>query len=88
MSGSNILSVRLPSTLKDKLALLAEQTHRNKSNLAVEAIEHYVDINSWQIDGIEAGIAALDRGQFASHDKVAEWVHSWDKPEPLVKPEP
>lgn len=88
MSVSNILSIRLPSSLKDKLALLAEQTHRNKSNLAVEAIEHYVEINSWQIDGIHAGIAALDRGQFVEHDKVTDWVNSWDKAEPLAKPQP
>ena len=88
MSVSNILSIRLPSSLKDKLALLAEQTHRNKSNLAVEAIEHYVDINSWQIDGINEGIAALERGQFVKHDKVLDWVNSWDKSAPLAKPKP
>jgi predicted transcriptional regulator len=42
--------------------------------LATKAIEDYVALNAWQIGKIEAGIAAADRGDFASDDEVARVV--------------
>ncbi len=32
---------------------------------------------SRQLDEIQAGIKELDRGQGASHKKVADWLRSW-----------
>jgi predicted transcriptional regulator len=35
-----------------------------------KAIEDYVALNAWQIDKIEQGIAAADRGDFASDEEL------------------
>ena len=58
----------------EALDRLAEKTERSRSWLATKAIEDYVALNAWQIGKIEAGIAASDRGDFASDDDVARVV--------------
>ena len=58
----------------EALDRLAEKTERSRSWLATKAIEDYIPLNAWQIGKIEAGIAAADRGDFASDDDVARVV--------------
>ena len=58
----------------DELDRLAEKTERWRSWLATKAIEDYIALNAWQIGKIDAGIAAADRGDFASDDDVARVV--------------
>ena len=86
MSTSNILSIRLPANVKDDLDLLAMNTNRSKSNLAAEAITHFVDVNSWQVEGIKGSILALDNGDAIEHSAVEDWVNSWDAAQPDAKP--
>ena len=62
--------MRLDETTLEALDQLAEKTERSRSWLATKAIEEYVALNAWQIGKIEAGIAAADRGDFASDDDV------------------
>lgn len=88
MSANNVLSIRLPAEIKKGLDRLASSTNRSKSNLAAEAIGHFVDVNTWQVAGIKESIKAADRGEFIEHDAVEDWVNSWDKPKPLAKPKP
>jgi RHH-type rel operon transcriptional repressor/antitoxin RelB len=45
--------------------------------LTAEAIDAYLDVNEWQVAGIERAIASLDRGEAVPHDQVKEWVTSW-----------
>ena len=63
-------TLRLNEATLDALDRLAEKTERSRSWLATKAIEDYVALNAWQIGKIEAGIAAADRGDFASDDDV------------------
>lgn len=63
-------TLRLDETTLEALDQLAEKTKRSRSWLATKAIEEYVALNVWQIGKIEAGIAAADRGDFASDDDV------------------
>ena len=67
-------TLRLDETTLEALDQLAEKTERSRSWLATKAIEDYVALNVWQIGKIEAGIAAADRGDFASDDDVARVV--------------
>jgi predicted transcriptional regulator len=57
---------------------LAERTGRSRSFLAAEAISEYLDINEWQVAGINQAIASLDRGKGIAHESVKEWVGSWN----------
>jgi predicted transcriptional regulator len=63
-------TLRLNEATLEALDRLAEKTERSRSWLATKAIEDYVALNAWQIGKIEAGIAAADRGDFASDDDV------------------
>ena len=67
-------TLRLDEATLDALDQLAEKTERSRSWLATKAIEDYVALNAWQIGKIEAGIAAADRGDFASDDDVERVV--------------
>ncbi len=64
-------TVRLDETTLNALDHLAEKTDRSRNWLVSRAVEDFVALNAWQIDKIEAGIAAADRGDFASDDELA-----------------
>ena len=67
-------TLRLDDATLEALDELAEKTDRSRSWLATKAIEDYVALNAWQIGKIEMGIAAADRGEFASDDDFARVV--------------
>lgn len=67
-------SLRLPKGTKDKLQQLADATGRTKAFLAQDAIERYLELESWQIKAIQDGIKAVDEGNVISCDDIKkEW---------------
>jgi predicted transcriptional regulator len=68
---SATFTVRLDDATLSALDELAERTERSRSWLVAEAVENYLARSAWQIGKIEAGIAAAERGDFASDDDVA-----------------
>jgi RHH-type transcriptional regulator, rel operon repressor / antitoxin RelB len=85
--SSTTVSVRIDPAVKKRLEKLAKSTGRSRSFLAAEAINEYLDLNEWQVAGIEKAVASLDRGGGVSHERVKEWVSSWGskKERPLSK---
>jgi RHH-type rel operon transcriptional repressor/antitoxin RelB len=75
---TDTVSVRLARSTKARLQQLAKSTGRSRAFLAAEAIEEYLDINEWQVAGILGAIASLDRGKGIPHQRVKEWVASWE----------
>ncbi|HEU5280520.1 MAG TPA: CopG family ribbon-helix-helix protein [Gammaproteobacteria bacterium] len=72
------LSVRVTPKAKNQLDDLAEATGRTKSYLASEAIEQYLENQSWQIAAIEKSLKkAKDKTKFIDHDTVTDWLNSW-----------
>ncbi len=65
-------TVRLDEATLGALDSLAEKTDRSRSWLVARAVEDYVALNAWQIGKIEAGLAAANRGDFASADDIAQ----------------
>jgi predicted transcriptional regulator len=64
-------TVRLDEATLTALDRLAEKTERSRNWLVTRAVEDFVALNAWQIGKIEAGLAAADRGDFASDQEVA-----------------
>ncbi len=64
-------TVRLDENTLGALDKLAEKTDRTRSWLVTRAVKEYVDLNAWQVSKIEAGIAAANRGEFASDEEVS-----------------
>ena len=76
--SSTTVSVRIDAAIKKRLEKLAKSTGRSRSFLAAEAINEYLDLNEWQVSGIQTAVASLDRGKGVPHKRVKEWVNSWD----------
>ncbi len=64
-------TVRLDESTLTALDRLAEKTDRSRNWLVTRAVEDFVALNAWQIGKIEAGLAAADRGDFASEKELA-----------------
>ncbi len=72
-----VLTLRVTSSVKEKLDQLSESTHRSKSFLAAEAINRYLETEAWQIGEINLALQEADRGEFASDAEVAEVVKKY-----------
>ena len=64
------INVRLPEALYNQIEELAKATARTKSFLAIDALTHYVQRESWQIRDIHEGKAEADAGEFDTDDQV------------------
>lgn len=82
MPHSNLavtLSIRIPPEVKEQLDRLSDATGRTKSFLAAEAIENYLETQSWQVAAIKNAVKKADSkdANFVDHGKVVDWVDSW-----------
>ncbi len=77
--STETLSIRIDSETKRKLELLAAQTQRSKSFLAAEALSAFIELESWQIGEIQAGISELDKGNGVAGDEVRQLAKAWSK---------
>jgi predicted transcriptional regulator len=71
MPDDAVLTVPLAPKLSRDLESLAAATKRSAASLAEEAIAQFVALQNWQRAKIEAGIAAADRGDFATDEALA-----------------
>ena len=71
---SEQFSLRLSKGTKERLQALAEATGRTKAFLAQDAIERYLDLESWQIQAIQKGVKSVDDGKTVSLEDIKkEW---------------
>lgn len=83
---STTLTLRLSDKLKVKLESLAKATQRTKSFLAAEALERYVESESWQVAEIKEGMRQADAGLLISGEDMDEWLASWGTDKELPPP--
>jgi len=70
------LTVRVKPDTRKRLDNLARITRRSKSFVIEEALEQYLDVNEWQIKGIQNALIDADSpgAVFEDHDEVlARW---------------
>ena len=67
-------TIRLDDRILSELDHLATQTERSRNWLVSRAVEDFVALNKWQLEKIEAGIAAADRDEFASDEELSSVV--------------
>lgn len=78
MSEHAELTLRLAPEALAHLDQIAAATGRSRAELAEEALQQYLDVQAWQIEGIRQAIAEADRGEpGVPHERVAEWLESW-----------
>ena len=68
------VSFKLEANTKRRLEALAAATRRTKTFVLEEAINHYLDLNEWQIKSIEEGLEDARAGRVITHETlVAKW---------------
>ena len=76
--GTSNVSTRIDNETAEKLEELSKATKRSRSFLAAEAIQKYVDEQSWQIDAIRKGVEEADKGNFATDKEMKEFFARWE----------
>jgi predicted transcriptional regulator len=77
MAKTAMLTSRITPETKERLERLAKITQRSKSHLTEQALDEYLDLNEWQVNGIVAAIDDADKNDaiFVDHDDV---VKQWN----------
>lgn len=72
--ATDTMTIRLSSSVKDKLAELAQHTRRSKSFLASEAIAGYVERELAVVAGIHRGLEDMRSGNVTAHGAVMDEI--------------
>ncbi len=83
MTETVTMTIQLPARIHAEMEALAQATGRTTTLLAAEAVEKYLDLESWQIEQIQQGLREADAGDFATPEEVeaafARWAPAQDK---------
>jgi RHH-type transcriptional regulator, rel operon repressor / antitoxin RelB len=72
------VSVQIERSTEERLEQLAKSTGKSSAAIAAQAITDYLDVNEWQVARIEQALASLEPGLGIPHNRVKEWVTSWN----------
>jgi len=78
---SKTVTIKLEQKTRQALYRLAQQTDRSIDDLVSQAIRDYLEVQKWQRQKIEAGIAAADLGEFATEEELARIDGKYSMPE-------
>lgn len=68
--ATEAFTVRTETDIVHKLDHLAESLDRSRNYLVNQAIKEYLATHAWQVEKINQGISAADRGKVVAHDDV------------------
>ena len=76
--GSNAaLSFRVSAEKTRAIDKLAKATDRPRSWHLEQALDAYLEVQSWQVERIHQGLKELQEGETVSHEDVAAWLSRW-----------
>lgn len=78
-SATQAISFRVDADKLQTLERLADATDRSRSWHIEQALDAYLDLQAWQLEHIDEGIAAIENGDVVAHDDVRDWLSSWGK---------
>ncbi|NDV25748.1 CopG family ribbon-helix-helix protein [Desulfovibrio sp. JC010] len=69
---SEVVTIRMTSEMKERVEKLAQATNRSKAFLFGEAISSYLDVNEWQVQAIQEGLAEARKpdAKWTSHEEL------------------
>lgn len=73
------ISFRIRSEKVDELEQLAKATDRPRSWHIEQALDAYLDVQSWQIAQIEKSLAEMDAGKGIPHAEIKKELGNWGK---------
>lgn len=82
------LTIRLPKRDLERLDELAKSTRRSKAFLAARLVSDHLEYEAWKIKAIQEALDEIESGApLIEHERVVEWVKSWDTENELPPPE-
>jgi len=75
------VTVDFDEVVLEALDRTAEHHGRTRADIIAEAVGDYLETQRWQIEKIEAGLAAADRGDFVSEEEIERIVGKYAAPE-------
>lgn len=60
----------LDKALEQRLENQAARAHRQPSELAADAIRHYLEYEEWFVQAVEEGVREADAGKLVRHEDV------------------
>jgi predicted transcriptional regulator len=64
------ISFRTPSSKLEKIDKLAGTQHRDRSYILNEAIDQYLDLQSYHANLVEQGLRDSEAGKVVSHEEI------------------
>ena len=71
------MSIELEPNLVMGVNKLAERLADSPAHIVQQAIQHFVELNDWQINEIESALIEADARDFASDDQVKALFNKW-----------
>jgi predicted transcriptional regulator len=68
--AEGVFTVRISPEKQQQLDALAQALDRSRNWVISEAIDQYLDLQTWQIEQIQHGIEEADRGDLVPHEDV------------------
>lgn len=85
--STQAISFRLDARKLAKLEQLADATDRPRSWHIEQALDSYLETQSWQLAHIDAGIESLNAGDTVDHERVRDWLLTWGADKEDAPPE-
>ncbi len=73
------ISFRIPAEKIDALERLARATDRPRSWHIEQALDSYLEMQTWQIAQIEKSITEMDAGLGVAHEEIKKELLGWGK---------
>jgi predicted transcriptional regulator len=67
---TSAFTVRVDDQTLKAIDDLCRQTDRSRNWIVREALRNYLELQAWQVAKIKEGIAAADRGEFATEEEL------------------
>ena len=75
--STEILSLRINSSLKSQLQALGESIERSSSYIAEKAIKEYINNHKWQIEELKLAEEEIKNTKLVPNKEVEEFLNSW-----------
>jgi len=85
---STVLSMRIPSELREQLDHLSRSSKRSKAYLAAEALSDYVKKNAWRAKELHEAVECAEKGVFISHEAMLDWANQLGTKPEAAPPKP
>ncbi len=77
MPQSVSVSFRIPAEKARLIDQLSQATARSRSWLLEQALDAYLESQSWQVTHIEKGLDELQRGDSVPHETAVDIIERW-----------